>query len=64
MLSARQAKLVGFGSDGAAVMTGHHNGVAAKLQQKAPHLVSAKVRSFIAIQYAQQGMAIVTGNTV
>ena len=33
-------KCVGFGSDGASVMTGRHSGVAARVKQKSPHCVS------------------------
>ena len=32
--------MVGFGSDGAAVMTGRRNGVAQRFREKRPHLVS------------------------
>ena len=33
-------KCLGFGSDGASVMTGRHNGVASKVKQKSPHCVA------------------------
>ena len=33
-------KCVGFGSDGASVMTGRHNGVATRVKRKSPHCVS------------------------
>ena len=34
------SKVIGFGSDGAAVMTGSKNGVATRFRSKCPHIVS------------------------
>lgn len=36
------SKVLGFGSDGASVMTGRENGVAARLKRDSPHAVAVR----------------------
>ena len=53
------SRLVGFGSDGAAVMTGKHTGVAARLKQRQPILTSVHcIAHRLALAASQSGEGI------
>ena len=53
------AQMVGFGSDGAAVMTGWHNGVGVRLKHKQPILISVHcVAHRLALAVSQSGESV------
>ena len=52
-------KVAAFGSDGASVMVGIHNGVAALLKGHVPHLVSIYCVAALAISHATKSVPFI-----